>query len=533
MKKLWILLIVLVILGGCKPSVTTDPYPFEKEDLSFTYYPKTVMNEEKHLFVFGYEDGRRLNTHELITGQAIQGLFARDEVRFYLSTQEQQLEYWLSEMVTVDHITYDRITLSQMLAMYKQKFSDHGYILYDKDNRESVNVATSLSGILGYIPIEISLEHIAIAASLELKLDVKERSERWAFDTYKSLFNWSSVIQLRQDIPHMRDYGIAMKYFFFYQDALTSSAINFRDDIHRMIPYDSPIFGWGPFAEDSHIGIASRNGHFTIPSDYSFNTTVFSAIDFFNVKTIEPNHISDYKAPENNKHYVTIIRSDGDNIQTWYNYFPFNVKDMGAVRGQFPMGWSIQPSLIDLAPNIIRDAYTKKDVNDYFVAAVSGHGYMYPTLYPDLKSFVQRLDIYLRRTGLNLVQILDSGPDEDVIEWYSRIPSLKGAMYMYGNKYAGGLGSIRWSDNGKPFVSFRESLWDSSPIDIAGRINGYDRNYQDIKGYTLINLHPWSHSYQDVEQMVALLGDHVVVLSPETFFDYIINYVPKVDVILA
>lgn len=150
-----------------------------------------------------------------------------------------------------------------------------------------------------------------------------------------------------------------------------------------------------------------------------------------------------------------------------------------------------------------------------------------------MKSFVQRLDVYLRRTGLDLVQILDSGPSEDVIEWYSKMPSLKGAMYMYGNKYAGGMGSIRWSDNGKPFVSFRESLWDTTPLDVATRVNGYKSDYRSIEGYTLINLHPWSHSYQDVMEMVELFSDHVVVLSPDTFFDYIIQNVPKEDVILS
>lgn len=530
MKKLCLILIVVLILGGCQPKAKDD-YPFESQDLSFTYYPQTVMNSERHLYVFGVENNRRLNTYELIMGQAIQGLFARDEVRFYLSNGDIQQTYWLTEMARLDGITYEDTTLSTMIEMYRTKFTEHGYILYNKDNKESVNVATSLSGITGYIPVEVSLEDYVKTTGLELKIDVTDKSERWAFDNYKSEFNWSSVVQLRQDIPHLRDYGIAMKYFYFYQDSVSSKAIQFRDDIHRQVLPDSPIFGWGPFAEDSHIGIASRHGHFTIPSDYSFNTTVFSAKAFFDIETISPNHSPDVVTPSNDKHYVTIVRSDGDNIQTWYNYFPFNSKDMAAEREDFKMAWSIQPSLIDLAPNIIRDAYEKKDTNDYFVAAVSGQGYMYPSLYPAMKSFVEGLDVYLRRTGLNIVQILDSGPNEDVIEWYSKMPSLKGAMYMYGNKYAGGAGSIRWSTNGKPFVSFRESLWDTTPSDIANRVNNYPTNYQSIEGYTLINLHPWSHSYQDVAEMVALFDENIVVVSPETFYDLIIQHVPKKDVI--
>jgi hypothetical protein len=532
MKKMLILLFLIFVLAGCRNKEEEDFFLFEPLSDDFTYYQATVFNEDRHLFVFGQENGRRLSRHELITGQAIQGLFARDEVRFYLSLGDENYEYWLSEMVRLDQVTYERTTLETMIQMYKSKFLDHGYILYDEVNRESVNVATSLAGLYGYIPIEKNLETLAVNAGLDLKIDVTERSERWAFDQYKDQFDWSGLVQLRHDIPHMRDYGVTFKYFYFYQDSLTTAAINFRDEIHRQAKVDAPLFGWGPFTEDSHIGIASRNGQFTIPSDYSYNTTVFSARNFFGIPTIMPNHANDQVVATSGKHYVAIVRSDGDNIQTWYNYFPFHVKDMAAPRTDFKMGWSIQPSLIDLAPNIIRDAYETADVNDYFVAAVSGHGYMYPSLYPDLKSFIQGLDVYLRRTGLNIVQILDSGPDQDVIEWYSRIPSLKGVMYMYGLKYAGGLGSIRWSENGKPFVSFRESLWDSDPLDIATRVNGYLRDFTSIEGYTLINLHPWSHSYQDVERMVELFQDHVVVVSPEKFFDLIIEHVPKEDVIL-
>ncbi|QWB95492.1 hypothetical protein KHQ89_05935 [Mycoplasmatota bacterium] len=526
MKKVWILILIVLLMTACKPQ-TTSEYNFEAEDPSFSYFPKTTMNEDKHLYVFGYENDRKLNMHELTTGQAIQGLFARDEVTFYLNTQSTGEAYWLQDMVDHDGITYELIGLSQMIEMYKNKFEDVGYLLYDQNETESINVATSLAGILGYLPIEKTLESIAISAGLEMKMDVSEKSEKWAFDTYKDEFNWNSVIQLRQDIPHLRDYGVTFKYFYFYQDEVSSAAINFRDEIHRAVAMDSPIFGWGPFAEDSHIGIASRNGQFTLPSDYSYNTTVYSARDFFNIEDLDMQIEEEAIVPQNDKHYVTIVRSDGDNLQTWYNYFPFSDKDLGATRSDFSMGWSIQPSLVDIAPNILRDIYTNRDENDYYVASVSGQGYMYPSLYPDLKDFVQRLDVYLQKTDLDIVQILDSGPDEDVVQWYSQMPSLKGAIYMYGEKYKGGDGSVIWSENGKPFVSIRESLWDSTSASIADRINQYDTDYTSINGYTIINLHPWSQSYQDVSELVSLFDDHVEVISPSQLFDLIIENVDR------
>lgn len=71
-----------------------------------------------------------------------------------------------------------------------------------------------------------------------------------------------------------------------------------------------------------------------------------------------------------------------------------------------------------------------------------------------------------------------------------------------------------WSSNEKPFVSFRESLWDANVSDLAYRINNYKRDYTSIEGYTLINLHPWSMQYSDIYQLISLLDEDVVVVSP-------------------
>ncbi|MFA5693302.1 MAG: GxGYxYP domain-containing protein [Acholeplasmataceae bacterium] len=493
---------------------------------NYSYYQETKMNEDKHLFVFGRENNKNLNHLELTLGQGIQGIFAQDEVLFYLSNNEQY-DYWLNYLEDEYSITNESITLEEMILKYLDKYDDVGYILYDyTNNNESLNVATSLSGVLGYLPVDKSLEEKVSLLGLEMKLDVREMSERDLFDQYKDSLNNKGLVQLKPSISHFRDYGITNKFIYFYQEKSTSQALNLRKDIHEWALKDSPIYGWGPGTEDSHVGIASRAGQFTIPSDYSYNTTVFSA-DIFKFDSIKTPNLNEEVEINPDKHYVTFIRSDGDNIQTWYNYFPFNQKDMAAIRGDFKFGWSIQPSLLDLAPSILKHTYDKADINDYFVVAVSGHGYMYPSLYPNLDSYISSLNYYMEKTDLSVVQILDSGPYDEIIEAYSKAPNLKGGMYMYGDKYAGGKGEIFWSKNGKPFVSFRESVWDVNILDVAGRVNNYEKNPYDISGYTLINLHPWSHSYDDIKELVSHFDSHIEIVSPDEFIDLIIKNVPK------
>ena len=127
------------------------------------------------------------------------------------------------------------------------------------------------------------------------------------------------------------------------------------------------------------------------------------------------------------------------------------------------------------------------------------------------------------------MQILDSGYSAKVVEAYAQIPELKGAIYCYGDKYVAGNGSVYWS-NGKPFVAIRETLWNANVEAMAERINGYAKDPTTIEGYTAINLHPWSMSYQDVVRLVELLDDDVVIVTADDFIQLITDNVPHTDV---
>src|SRR3954469_23372715 len=75
-----------------------------------------------------------------------------------------------------------------------------GYILYSRDRSKgdynahrpgldcSVNVATSLAGVLDGIIVEEELESSAKAHGLKLLLDVRGKSQKWCFETYQKQF---------------------------------------------------------------------------------------------------------------------------------------------------------------------------------------------------------------------------------------------------------------------------------------------------------------------------------------------------------
>ena len=425
------------------------------------------------------------------------------------------------------------ITLEEMLKDFKDNFTNK-YVLYDASNKE-LNVARSIAGIKDYIPVDISLESLVKSLGFELGIDARGMSEEDCFDTYKNEFNNTSLIQQNPETTQefLTDYGIAGKFFFFWPDNGVDD-LEFRSKVHTWAKKDSPIFGWVPVDEPTDINVCSTMGQFMIASDWARNMSVFAAKSSFGELRFN-NPIKDDESivAQDGKHYVTIMMSDGDNIQTWYNTFPMSNKYLAAERGDFKMGWSINPSLSDLGRNIMNYVYDNRDENDFYVCSVSGQGYMNPRVYPDeaLESFVNGLSAYLRRTDLSVVQILDGGPDKDVIEQYAIVPELNGGIYCYGDKYAGGRGSVYWA-NDKPFVAFRETLWDADTSVIANRINNYSTDVSNIEAYTAINLHPWSMEYKDVVDLVNKLDEHVEVVTADEFIRLIKDNVEHKDTVL-
>lgn len=525
------LLVVLTgMLTACRedpaPTPTPTPDDFGYAD-DFSYYQELVMNPDKHLYV--YNRTETLSDAETVLAEAIQGIYARTGARYYRYSNDAYAT-WLDDMIEHYGFTVEDITLGEMVDAFIRDYGNR-YVLYDRETlAESLNSACTIAGALDYLPIDVTLREAAEAWGLTLGVDASAMTEMACFAAYKDKLSNSGLVQQSAQNIRLRDYGIACRYFFFYRAGNETEDMMFRGQVHAWVEENAPVFGWGPNDEAEHVTVSSQYGQFTIPSDHCFNMTVFSCRAAFGGVDFTQSAKTTEVSAEAGKHYVCIMMSDGDNVQTWYNSFPFNTKYFGAERADFPMGWSVQPSLVDLGPNVLGYLKRNAGAKDYFVCSVSGQGYMYPQIYPDLTGFTRGLSAYLRKTDLSVVQILDSGYSAKVVEAYAKIPELKGAIYCYGDKYAAGNGSVYWSD-GKPFVAIRETLWNANVEAMAARINGYAKDPTTIEGYTAINLHPWSMSYQDVVTLVELLDDDVVVVTADDFIRLITDHVPHTDVI--
>src|SRR5205823_3686722 len=125
-----------------------------------------------------------------------------------------------------------------------------GYILYRLDNSAgqinehragmdlSVNVATSLAGLLDGILIDESLQAQAKKHNLKILLDAREKSQAWCLQTYKGKFNPRLLCTQDPRKPHVRDLAIAQRAFCLYgNDKTWSEALGWLEPL-------SPIIGW-------------------------------------------------------------------------------------------------------------------------------------------------------------------------------------------------------------------------------------------------------------------------------------------------
>ena len=81
-------------------------------------------------------------------------------------------------------------------------------------------------------------------------------------------------------------------------------------------------------------------------------------------------------------------------------------------RGNLNLGWSISPSIYNLAPTVFKKYYQavySSKYKDYFVVPASGNGYMYPSKYPyeKLGNYTKRLNEYMSEVDQKYVLILD------------------------------------------------------------------------------------------------------------------------------
>ncbi len=437
-------------------------------------------------------------------------------------------------------------TVETLLNKFKSYITDSGYVLYrESEKAEGLNAATNLAALYGWLPVPESLEKLAIDAGLTLKEDFSDDTYnlifQWSFfEKYKDEFNYNAIVSLKYEVTGVRDLAIQQGFYTFYIDDDEDTNL-LRGRVMEYAGDNVPVLGWVKY-EVAFVEQASKKGNIALPSDHSHNNSYLAS---FRCDIPEQKHGVTKEYTDTSKHYCAIVVSDGDNLQWIQNGYGEFYQKL-ALREQFPVTWSFPPLLQEFSPVTVKKIYSDATENDYFMAGVSGAGYIHPTEYPfdALGGFTDLTAASMAKSKLEYVQILDGTPDNEIddkvltdrLEYYARYNNIKGGVLSLDpDRYEGGKGRIYFV-NDKPFISYRLSLWhpDGEGTNVttewldeqAATVNSYPADIKSINGYSVINVHPWTVSIENLAYFVSQLDEDVVLVTLDELMKMVEKNIP-------
>lgn len=513
------------------------PEPLSEQELSEVLYDFDVKPLADEIAVVS-----GLSKDERAAVQSLQGLVGRTEASIFINygaqaaTELKDLEAAGSTLLYKDE-NGSNWDLTSLINRYSQHITDNGYVLFsDSDTHAQINLAFNYATVYGWLAVPVSAEAKAIAAGLEKKADLSTTvldftHEREFYDEHKDFFRKDCLVHLYSYASGLRDLAVQEKIFITYVEDDDYVARAYRDRLYSDLEPASMIIGWCKY-EIKHTECAGRFGHYVIPSDHSYNVSILTC------NRIETGNIGNRNvtAPtlDPTKHYIAIVWSDGDNAQWISNGFA-EFHTWQSYDIDIPITWTFAPQMYKFSSSAIKRALDNKDPEDSFITGPSGAGYarismMSPS---EVEAYSDLTAAAMLESGISTMTLLDEINTEadyasyaNKLEYFARYDNITGGIIQvdpdpYTNGYGGGRGRVFFA-NDKPFVTIGYSLWhpegDANEEwlkEQADVINSYPADITTINGYTVINVHPWSVSPEDLAYFVSLLDDGIEVISAD------------------
>ena len=548
--------------AGCKLKENNTPEDKSPEDFSGFYYYPQMRAAEKVYYVSGANVAVMNYNHQAVL-VSLQGIVAQETAEIWIDSSP-----WIREILADKHgVVFEEFIPQGADTAWelaeKFKGSLNGYVLTDIGGGRSINTATVIAGMEKALIIDASEEAKAIALGLTKIDDAREYTEEEIFEKYKDSMNKSLLFHCGEKIAGadaplilgIRDYAIATKSFCFFYDMFKDS-LPFYYKVLGWADDNIPIMGWTE-TEADYVKNNSNFKKITMCGDWCGNFSVMSAYRTAE-NLVQVNNPRKEIEPEAGKHYLSLVMSDGDNL-CWHtsNFWQGYDRWYGSPqRGDFKITWGINASANDIFSYIYDAEYKAATANDEFMAQAAGAGYINVSEYgsgkgspEDLKVFAEQTNEYMKRTDTRVMNLLDDYPKLSALQEFAKQPQIMGGLWMLGYKYIQGQGAVYW-ENGKPFVTYRDALWRVAPQGlspseeydylntpwtdtelnaVADRINTSKRDYKTIDGYTVMVIHAWTTTMDDVAKFVGRLDPAIELISSEQLLALVSKNVPQIN----
>ncbi len=381
--------------------------------------------------------GAELSAEERNMILALQGICNSRQPRIFLYQQASEgKDKWPSQL----NLTIDEPYGKDYLPLVRRYAGDiKGIVLYSTEKSPHyINLASTVAGLEQALPVTPQLRDRLLAEGINLPIVADfttlpysrpQEIYQYLYDNYWPRCNHRLLVSLAPDFGYVRDLGVAAGSAIVWLDPRKwTEATVLRKFLGDMEPGESLVTGW--YAEErSGIGLATEYGLSTVPSDFYENTTVYAGM---NQQVAYPEVP---KMPElENKIYVTLYLSDGDNVQ-YCQHAMSQLWDREG-RGNLPINWTISPALVDFGPALLNHYYRTATPNDYFCSGPSGAGYALiydshnylwnATSGAAYTPYTRLTGDYLEKSGLRSITIWDE-VNQEQMDAYAR-----NCRYLYG-----------------------------------------------------------------------------------------------------
>lgn len=470
-----------------------------------------------------------LDREEQIPFCVLQGLVNRAQPQLYLEHDPPDAHWldWLRKRGDIAEV--DTIEPADVFKRYRDRVS--GCIVTDPEVPGTVNVATLLGGLRNAVvvaPRLVERHGLRVIEDLRGRWKRSIDAYRWA---YRELLPSAQPLVLAHINPfsaRLRDYLAEFNVFTFWLSGDKGTdgeeEITFARELFERVGPNVPILGWwashgqGPSTgiwETRGVPLASEYGLFTVCVAWdgycegTSNLSVHSGTSAtFKQQPAPP------PPPLEKKVYYSFIRTDGDGVNFWRQEFLKLWKE--PQHGQFPMNWPIGGLVCELEPDILDYFYRNASADDYFMAAVSGVGYIHEDVYgakltdelrkSGFEQFLRLTAEQMRRMDLREIHTYKTTSDE-LVRQYAKTQGVRALFLDYNRNEVTTPENVTTVIDGIPVFrtvlkgsDFRGRPWKEQVSSAAAQIRMYTPPQRPA--FLSVTLSNWG--YQDETQMQSL-----------------------------
>ena len=499
-------------------------------------------------------DQGRLNAAQVYTVVSLQGVVGKKEVSILLNNYSggtnaamKELEKQGYTLLRADE-NGNAWTFESLLSRFatEEYITDLGYVLYTTQTDDAqLNTATNYATVFGWLPIPAELEATAKECGLTCKKDLTKEKCGFAsqldfYKEHKDAFKDNILVHQYSIALGLRDLAIQQGIFVMYTTEEDPIGKACRTAVLKEMQPGTAVLGWGQY-EIKFVGDITQQGHFVIPADHCVNNSVLSSFAFETGPMNEP--VEDITL-DPTKHYVVLLYSDGDNAQWvqggYREYFTWKT-----YNEDVPVTWTFPPLMPDFSSANTKAVLDVKG-EDCIVCGPSGAGYtrLNEMQGNGLEATSDITAATMLQNGMTTLTLLGDIFENKVeekaflnkLEFYARYDNINGALLQLdGDRYSAGKGQV-WFINDKPFISVRQSLWypggEGSDVpaewieEQAALVNARNADIHSVDGYSVINIHPWTVSTENLRYFVSLLDDGVQVITGDELIAALDKYIP-------